>query len=236
MAKMSRPHVICHMMVSLDGRIHPSRWTTSPDGERADWGKLYEQIHEALEGDAWLVGRVTMAEMSRVKPHPTAGAAPPVRPNHFARRDAASYAVALDRGGKLHFEKPDIGGDHVVVLLGHDIPDGHLAELAADGVSYIVAQDETMDVGALLATLQSELGIRRLLLEGGGNINGSLIAAGLVDEISLLVAPAIDGGDGVTGVFDAGAAGLSGKASLELTSAEPLAHGAVHLRYAVLSP
>ncbi len=29
-----KPHVICHMMVSLDGRIHPSRWTASPDGNR----------------------------------------------------------------------------------------------------------------------------------------------------------------------------------------------------------
>ena len=26
-----RPSVICRMMVSLDGRIHPSRWTRSPD-------------------------------------------------------------------------------------------------------------------------------------------------------------------------------------------------------------
>jgi riboflavin biosynthesis pyrimidine reductase len=236
MAKMSRPHVICHMMVSLDGRIHPSRWTLSPDGERADWGKLYEQIHEALEGDAWLVGRVTMAEMSKAKAHPPAGAARAERPLHFARRDAGNYAVALDRGGKLHFDKPDIGGDHVVVLLGHDVPDEHLAELAADGVSYVVAEDEAMDVAALLATLRSELGIGRLLLEGGGNVNGSLMTAGLVDEISLLVAPAIDGGDGVTGVFDAGAAGLGGKARLQLTSAEPMAHGVVHLRYAVLSP
>jgi riboflavin biosynthesis pyrimidine reductase len=32
-----------------------------------------------------------------------------------------------------------------------------------------------------------------LLVEGGGNVNGSLLAAGVVDEISLLVAPAIDG-------------------------------------------
>jgi len=30
-----KPHVICHMMVSLDGRIHPSRWTASPDGNGA---------------------------------------------------------------------------------------------------------------------------------------------------------------------------------------------------------
>jgi riboflavin biosynthesis pyrimidine reductase len=38
-----KPHVICHMMVSLDGRIHPSRWTASPDGNRQDWTKVAVQ-------------------------------------------------------------------------------------------------------------------------------------------------------------------------------------------------
>jgi riboflavin biosynthesis pyrimidine reductase len=234
MADASRPHVICHMMISLDGRIHPSRWTTSPDGDRGDWSRLYEKVHETLAGDAWLVGRVTMAEMSKATAHPRAGGAKPDRPRHFARRDAGTFAVAFDRDGKLHFDKPDIGGDHVVVLLGRDVADAHLAELAADGVSYIVAEDEAMDPAALLATLKSELGVGRLLLEGGGAVNGSLLAAGVVDEISLLVAPALDGGEGVTGAFDAGAAGLAGKARLALTSADAVGHGAVHLRYAVL--
>ena len=227
-----RPHVVCHMMVSLDGRIHPSRWTASPDGARGDWSKIYEEVHEALEGDAWLVGRVTMAEMSRAEPHPPAAPFDAARPHFFAARDATSYAVAVDRSGKLHFDRPEIGGDHVVVLLGADVPDSHLAELAADGVSYVVAEDEGMDVGAMLAVLGRELGIRRLLLEGGGQVNGSLLAEGLVDEISLLVAPAVDGGVGVAGVFDAGA-GLAGKARLSLISAETLRHGVVHLRYAV---
>src|SRR6185437_15848431 len=49
-----KPHVICHMMVSLDGRIHPSRWTASPDGNRQDWTKVYEDVHGTLAGDAWL--------------------------------------------------------------------------------------------------------------------------------------------------------------------------------------
>ena len=40
-----RPYVICHMLVSLDGRIHPSRWTASPDGSRSDWSEAYERIH-----------------------------------------------------------------------------------------------------------------------------------------------------------------------------------------------
>ena len=45
-----KPHVICHMMVSLDGRIHPSRWTASPDGNRQDWTKVYEDVHGTLSG------------------------------------------------------------------------------------------------------------------------------------------------------------------------------------------
>ncbi len=231
-----RPFIICHMMISLDGRIHQRRWTKSPDGERSDWSKLYEQVHETLKGDAWLVGRVTMAEMSKAAPHPPASAGQIDRPHYFAHRGADSYALAIDRDGKLHFDKPDIGGDPVVVLLGQDVTDEHLAELAIDGVSYIVAEDAAMDIAPLLATLKHELGIERLLLEGGGHVNGSLLAAGLVDEISLLVAPAIDGGDGVTGAFDAGAAGLAGKAQLTMVAAEPMDHGVIHLRYQVLAP
>ena len=53
-----KPHVVCHMMVSLDGRIHPSRWTASPDGDRKAWTTVYEDVHGTLAGDAWLVGRV----------------------------------------------------------------------------------------------------------------------------------------------------------------------------------
>ena len=74
-----KPHVVCHMMVSLDGRIHPSRWTASPDGNVKEWAKVYEDVHGTLAGDAWLVGRVTMAEMSKGTPHP------PSRPEKVAR-------------------------------------------------------------------------------------------------------------------------------------------------------
>jgi riboflavin biosynthesis pyrimidine reductase len=229
-----KPYVICHMLISLDGRIHPSRWTESPDGDRKVWSSTYEKVHETLAGDAWLVGRVTMAEMSKAEAHPPAGPFAVTRPHHFARRDADTYAIAFDRSGKLHFSKPDVGGDHVVVLLGPGVPDSHLAELAKDGVSYVVAADEAMDARPLLELLGRELGIERLLVEGGGNVNGSMMAAGVVDEISILLAPAIDGSVGITGVFEVpDARGLADKARLRLTSNETLEHGLVHLRYAV---
>ena len=232
-----RPHVVCLMEISLDGRIHPSRWTRSPDGDPKAWGKVYEKTHAALQGDAWLVGRVTMAEMSKSGPMP---APPPIeitRPYHFAEGAEKPYAVALDRRGVLDFDKPAIGGDHVVVLVGPDVSDTHLAKLANAGVSYVVAPDAAMDLRAILGVLRSELGIERRLVEGGGKTCGAMLAAGVVDEVSLLVAPAIDGGVGVDGVFDVPEpGGLAGKTQLRLLSAEVVEHGQVHLRYAVLPP
>jgi riboflavin biosynthesis pyrimidine reductase len=41
--------------------------------------------------------------------------------------------------------------------------------------------------------LNRELGVKRLLVEGGGTTNGSFLRAGLIDEIHLVLNPAVDG-------------------------------------------
>ncbi|MBJ6122347.1 dihydrofolate reductase family protein [Sphingomonas sp. BT553] len=193
---------------------------------------MYERIHDELDGDAWLVGRVTMAEMTKATAHPPASVTDVARPVHVATR-ADSYAVALDPSGKLHFDGGTLGDDHVVVLLGRDVPDDHLAELANDGVSYVVATAATIDIAAMLHVLGDAFGIRRLLLEGGAGINGSLLAAGVVDEMHVLLAPAIDGGTDTPSIIANGTEGLAGKVRLRFRSATPVDHGVVHLRYAV---
>jgi riboflavin biosynthesis pyrimidine reductase len=226
-----KPEVICLMMSSLDGGLHPSKWTESPDGGRKEWTALYQKTHEELQGDAWIVGRVTMAEMAKGKPHPPQSAGAVERPHRFADRKAGSYAIALDTSGKLHFTQPDIDGDHIVVILGNSVPDRHLAELAADGISYIVSPSAEIDLAAALDVLGKELGIRKLLLEGGAAINGAFFAAGLIDEFHLLVAPALDGSGGQPVVTFEG--GLAGRTQLSLLSAETKDNGAVALRYKV---
>lgn len=60
-----KPHVICLMHSSLDGRTHPSRWR--PKGAGTDW---FEKIHDELDGDAWVIGRVTGSEFAKGKPYP----------------------------------------------------------------------------------------------------------------------------------------------------------------------
>lgn len=228
-----KPYVVCHMISSLDGRLHPSRWSESPDGSRGDWTDVYQSVHEKLDGDAWIVGRVTMAEMTEAGPHAVAGSNDVDRPFHVAARDAKSFAIALDPAGKLHFDRPDMDGDHLIMLLGRDVPDSHLAELAACGISYIVAESADIDLAAMLDVLGREFAIKRLLLEGGAAINRAFFEAGLVNELSLLVAPAVDGLSDSPAWIGTDHAGLSGTLKLSLTACEALDHGVVHLRYAV---
>jgi riboflavin biosynthesis pyrimidine reductase len=230
-----KPKITLLMITSVDGRLHPSRFTSSPDGTRRDWSAQYEKVHETLQADAWLVGRVTMAEISKAGPHAPSELVQVQRPLHNARSGGGTFAVALDPSGKVHFKPGGLGGDHVIALLGRDVPDGHLAELAADGVSYIVSEHADVDVATMLDVLAREFGIRHLVLEGGAATNGAFLAAGLVDEMRILVAPGIDGGENVQGIATYGD-GLAGRLSLQLLSAETLDHGVVELHYAVLPP
>jgi riboflavin biosynthesis pyrimidine reductase len=223
------------MVTSIDGRLHPSRFTASPDGTRRDWSGQYEKVQASLHADAWLVGRVTMAEMSKAGPHAPAGPCKVERPLHVARTDAAAFAVALDPSGKLHFQGAKLSGDHVIVVVGRETPDNHLAELAADGISYIVAAGTEFDIPSLLEVLAREFGIRHLLVEGGAKTNGAFLAAQVVDELRVLVAPALDGAEQVQGIVDY-RNGLAGIVRMQFKSADVLDHGVLQLVYAVLPP
>jgi riboflavin biosynthesis pyrimidine reductase len=230
-----KPHVSILMVTSIDGRLHPSRFTASPDGTRRDWSGQYEKVHTSLQANAWLVGRVTMAEMSKSGPHAPSGPWKVERPIHIAKTDVATFAVALDPSGKLHFQSGKLSGDHLIVLLGRDTPDSHLAELAADGVSYIVSAGAELDIPSLLDVLARQFGITHLVVEGGAKTNGAFLAAQVVDELRVLVAPALDGAEQIQGIVDY-RNGLAGVVRLQFKSADVLDHGVVQLAYAVLPP
>ncbi|MEO1961736.1 MAG: DNA translocase FtsK, partial [Paracoccus sp. (in: a-proteobacteria)] len=66
----------------------------------------------------------------------------------------------------------DIGGDPIVVVLTESVPDSHLDGLRGEGVSYIFAGTSEIDLALTLDILARELGVKRLLVEGGGIANG----------------------------------------------------------------
>ena len=231
-----KPYVICHMVCSIDGRIWGSRWRPKGNVVPGLFERLHDQLVGQLGGGSWLCGRVTAQEFAKGTEYPPSDQVFPREP-WFARRDAKAWGVFLDANGKAVWARKDIGGDPILVILTEAVSDRHLAGLRADGVSYIFAGATEIDLAAALETLNRELGIERLLLEGGGGANGALLRAGLVDEISLVVCPVVDGSSGAPSVFNSGDVDL-GPAPIErmtLASHEVLDGGALWLRYRLSS-
>ena len=232
-----RPYIICHMGTSIDGRLHPSRFTSPAQGISRDVLRgHYERVHDRFGADGWIVGRMTMSEMAKGAERPVRDAPEVAREAHIAARDGRKLAIGIDPSGRVHYGKDNIGGDHVVAVLGEQVSDAYLAELREDGVSYVFAGPGGDDLPRAMEEIASLFGVKTLLLEGGGRINGAFLKHRLIDEFSTLIHPAVDGLAGTQSIVDyhgpeddRPGAGQS----LRLTHCETLEGGMVWLRHAV---
>ena len=217
------------MVPSVDGRIVTSGWKLSP-GELAE----YEKTAATFDADAWLIGRISMepyagkAKVPARKP----GAPEIARTDFIAGEGAESYAVALDPSGKLTWRAGDIDGEAVISVLSEAVSDDYLAFLQRRGVSYIFGGAKELNLPLVLEKLRSLFGIKTLLLEGGGKINGTFLDAGLIDELSLVYAPVADGSVGTPSLFDSDKARGPAR-RLRLLSAEKRRSQMLWVRYRV---
>lgn len=162
-------HVRANMITSLDG-------AATVEGRSGGLGSAGDrQIFTALRAaaDVVLVGAGTVrAEGYHTPEHP---------------------ALAIITGGGLALtdELTPASGARPYVFT----PDGAGAHLRAAGARVIEAPSDRVDLAWVVATLAS-LGLPRVLTEGGPGLLAQLVAAGLVDELCLTLAPVLVGGDG----------------------------------------
>ncbi|MDO4587619.1 MAG: dihydrofolate reductase family protein [Planctomycetia bacterium] len=224
-----RPEIIGYMLASVDGRIECSV-LDDLIGE-----KDYETYQAKLNGDAWICGRRTM-ELHFADKEPFV-ATPKNRVGkssvHVARK-ADSYAVAVDTLGKLRWQTNELEGDALICIVSEEVSEEYLETLRKQEISYIVAGSEKIDLPQAMEALWEHFGIRRLLLVGGGVLNGGFLEAGLLDALGVLLAPGIDGRSGIPTLFDGISAEKKKAAPLRLKEVEALASGAVWLYYEVI--
>src|SRR2546427_2552409 len=119
-----KPYIICHMLSSVDGKINGGALSAvTREGE-------YETTGAQLNGDAWICGRTTMQqhfaeEEPFVSASNTLAGPQPV----FVARQAESYAISVDTGGKLRWPGGDLNGDHLICLVSEQAPQDYLAML-----------------------------------------------------------------------------------------------------------
>ena len=219
-----RPYIICHMLSSVDGKIDGAALeTVTGDGE-------YEATAAKLNGDAWICGRTTMQQhFAEDEPFVSAANRPAGPQPVFVARRAKSYAISVDTMGKLRWRDGDLGDNHLICVVSE-----YLAMLREKGISYIVCGKSSVDLADAVNRLGEHFGIRTLLLEGGGHINGAFLQADLVDEVSLLVVPGIDGRHDIPAVFDGVRPSRKRAVPLRLKSVEQRGGDALWIRYEVV--
>ena len=187
--RSGRVRVILNMVCTADGRAALDGRSGSI-GNRAD-RELFHALRTAI--DAVLVGAGT------------------VRTERYRRlvRDEAHRQLRRERGlaeeplaciVSTSLVLPDVPllsdpGARVVIITPS--PDRELRG-SVPAVEYVrAARRGQLDLPAALGELRTRLGVRTVLCEGGPHLNSQLLAAGLVDELFLSLAPKLAGGGGV---------------------------------------
>lgn len=216
------------MVESIDGRI---------DCGMVDKisGDEYYSTLDTLGCEASVEGRVTMEHYYAL-------------PDRFVATDQTSFGkkdvfkasgrkdfhICPDTKGTLRWASATMeDGRPLLILTSENTPAEYLGYLRGKGISYIATGKDEIDLADAMETLCVEFGVGRLAVLGGGLINGGFLSAGLIDEVSLLLAPGIDGCEGRRALFD-GIAERPCPTRLKLQSVETMENDVLWIKYNVI--
>jgi 2,5-diamino-6-(ribosylamino)-4(3H)-pyrimidinone 5'-phosphate reductase len=180
-SRISRPYVILNAAMSLDGKIA----TYTGDSRMSSPADLRRVHRLRASVDGIMVG---MRTLLRDNPKLTVKFAKDRRPYRIivdsnAQTPLTSYVVRTAR------EIPTI------VAVTSRAPKNRIEILERRGVKVFVCGEGRLVSVKILLQILRKLGIRKILLEGGGALNWSMLSSGLVDEVSVAITPRILGGE-----------------------------------------
>jgi 2,5-diamino-6-(ribosylamino)-4(3H)-pyrimidinone 5'-phosphate reductase len=246
-----RPHVVMQMSASVDGRIAlgpaMTMFDTHPAGdampdEGALWSRVADAIREAWNPQATMMGSGTVLREDAPWAALPAfdGDASSLYVDYLPDEvvsGTSHWHVLVDgrgrcRGGYKATEKP---GDHILHLVSFTAPPEYLAFLRDERIPYLVGGQVHVDLRGALRKLRAHLEVRAMRLWGGGILNGAMLRAGLIDEVHLILKPALIGGRRTPTLADCDDLTADERpAVLQLVSARPQEQGFVWLHYRVV--
>lgn len=219
-----KPYVVLHIGMSLDGRIDWSRVKDSP---------FYDLVSSFRAG-ADLSGSATM--LKAFLPENPQGAFPGAYETWMAKpaEERGLLAVVDSRGQVRSWDRirkqPWWRGS--VALCSEATPPSHIAYLQEQQVPTIVAGTERVDLDGALKALNEKFGVKKVRVDSGGILNGALLRAGLVNEVSVIFNPELVGGESPKTMFVApDLSSAEGVIGLKLVHLEKLKEDYVWVRY-----
>lgn len=230
-----RPYIICHIASSVDGRLLNYRWSQPFDG--SSQGEVLSQYAKAgmeLGTDAWMFGLTTAKAFLSEKFHSEKATNSENREPFIGEKSSKRWFIVSDPCGEILYTRSEVRGDNIIAILGTSVSDEYLSHLRENNISYVFGGEDGLDLASALESLYTVFGIKSISLQGGGIINGAFLNERLLDELSLIIYPGIDGLSGVPSIFEyvgkPGDMPAKGQ-SLQLKSVQQLDKGVVWLRY-----
>ena len=209
------PFLFVNMAMTADGKIATANRAVHSFGSAQDLAHLYELRATA---DAVMCGARTVEVSGTIL---GAGGATfrQLRLDHglakFNLRVIVSGSGSIRPAAEIFKKK----FSPVIVLTTRRTSAKKLAQLRALADEVKVCGEMEVNFRSALRWLRSKWGVKRLLCEGGGELNDALFRAGLVDEIHLTICPKIFGGRTAPTIADGlGFQRLTDAAQFELTS------------------
>ncbi len=223
---MNRPFVFINVAMTADGKIdtfarNGAAISSQRDKERVD--KLRAELDAVMVG-----GRTLLDEDPKLTVKSEA-----LRAERVARGltpNPVKVGVVSNAELKSHSKFLHEGGGRVVIFTTHRTSKEELTSLRSENVEIFVHEGERVDLRMMMQTLK-ELGINRLMVEGGATLNFELIRLGLVDEVSAYVAPMIFGGEKAPTMVSGSGFERGAAVPLKLIHVEPWDDGGVLLHY-----
>lgn len=215
------------MMASLDGRIDCAMT------EKIDHTNQYYDALDALNTPSHLSGKTTM-KMHNAKEgifQPTDHTTNPTE-GFKKLTNAPAYTLSVDTRGELLWPSNIIEDLPLICILSQQATQKYLQYLEQMGISWIVAGETHIDLHKAMDIVHREFNIQRMAVVGGGHINGAFLSSGLIDEVSMMFGPAIDGRANFAASFD-GIATSSQPFMLNLSNVQQFDNGTIWLRYTV---
>jgi len=215
------------MVASIDGRIDCSMVDKISGDE-------YYSTLEQLDCPSLLEGRVTLEHYYAEKePFVPVKNRPVGQPSVHAAVRSDAYMIAADTRGRLRWPSPEIDGVPLLCIVSEQVSGEYLDRLREQEISWICTGREAIDLPRAMELLRERFGVERLAVLGGGHINGGFLEAGLIDEVSLLLAPGIDGREGQTALFDGIRDRNRPPVPLKLMRVQTFENGTIWIRYKI---
>jgi 2,5-diamino-6-(ribosylamino)-4(3H)-pyrimidinone 5'-phosphate reductase len=174
-------YVILNAAMSIDGKISTRR-NDSSFSSRKDWIRVHK-LRSSVDGI--VIGISTVLEDN-----------PMLSVRYYSKGTKDPVRIIVDSNARIPLNSRIIRSSKNIQTIVATTPNAStrkIKELKKAGVQILVSGKRKVNIKNLFQQLEN-LGLKRILVEGGGEINWSVLKIGLANELIVTISPVVVGG------------------------------------------